>query len=215
MLHLPEGKKPSRLPPLNYPLGGSASGAYAGGPPGLTQVPIAALPAGVDGSAAPIVNQPGFSSARETATQEYAEGSGGYTMVENVRYRWKMTAGKLELEKVPLTAFAPGMGQGLPQRPGGGVSLPPGAVVPRGMPIIGDSSGTERSWKACDESSYFGRLYAKQSDGTRGLDRNDRANVVFADRYRKGVVAMRLFKGVSGACQMVECFPAGKVGHQG
>ena len=26
---------------------------------------------------------------------------------------------------------------------------------------------------------------------------------------------MRLFKGVSGVGQMVECLPAGKVGHQG
>ena len=144
MLHLPEGKKPSRLPPLNYPLGGSASGVYTGGPPGLTQVQTAALPAGVDGSAAPMANQPGFISARETATQEYAEEPGGYTMVENVPYRWKMTAGKLELEKVPVAAFAPGMGQRLPQRPSGGIILPPGAVVPRGVPISGDSSGTER-----------------------------------------------------------------------
>ena len=144
MMHVTEGKKPSRLPPLNYPMGGSASGGYASGPPGLTHVPITSLPSGVDGSAALLGNQPGFVSARETSTQENSAGSGGYTMVDDVPYRWKMIAGKLELEKVPLTVFTPGMGHGLPQGPGGRVSLPPGAVVPRGMPNIGDSSGTER-----------------------------------------------------------------------
>ena len=144
MMHVAEGKKPSRLPPLNYPTGGPASGGYASGPPGLTHVPITSLPPGVDGSAAPVGNQPGFVSARETATQENSAGSGGYTMVDDVPYRWKMVAGKLELEKVPLTAVTRGIGHGLPQGPGGRVSLPPGAVVPRGMPIIGDSSGTER-----------------------------------------------------------------------
>ena len=144
MMHVTEGKKPSRLPPLNYPMGGSASGGYASGPPGLTHVPITSLPSGVDGSAALLGNQPGFVSARETSMQENSTGSGGYTMVDDVPYRWKMIAGKLELEKVPLTAFTPGMGHGLPQGPGGKVSLPPGAVVPRGMPNIGDSSGTER-----------------------------------------------------------------------
>ena len=144
MVHVTEGKKPSRLPPLNYPMGGSASGGYASGPPGLTHVPITSLPSGVDGSAALLGNQPGFVSARETSAQENSAGSGGYTMVDDVPYRWKMIAGKLELEKVPLTVFTPGMGHGLPQGPGGRVSLPPGAVVPRGMPNIGDSSGTER-----------------------------------------------------------------------
>ena len=92
------------------------------------------MPSGVDGSAAPVGNQPGFVSARETATQENSAGSGGYTMVDDVPYRWKMVAGRLELEKVPLTAVTPGIGHGLPQGPGGRVSLPPGAVVPRGMP---------------------------------------------------------------------------------
>ena len=144
MMHVAEGKKPSRLPPLNYPTGGPASGGYASGPPGLTHVPIISVPSGVDGSVAPAGNQPGFVSARETATQENSAGSGGYTMVDDVPYRWKMVAGKLELEKVPLTAVTPGIGHGLPQGPGGRVSLPPGAVVPRGMPITGDSSGTER-----------------------------------------------------------------------
>ena len=110
----------------------------------FTHVPITSLPSGADGSAAPVGNQPGFVSARETATQENSAGSGGYTMVDDVPYRWKMVAGKLELEKVPLTAVPPGIGHGLPQGPGGRVSLPPGSVVPRGMPIIGDSSGTER-----------------------------------------------------------------------
>ena len=123
MMHVAEGKKPSRLPPLNYPTGGPASGGYASGPPGLTHVPITSVPSGVDGSVAPTGNQPGFVSARETATQANSAGSGGYTMVDDVPYRWKMVAGKL---------------------PGGRVSLPPGAVVPRGMPITGDSSGTER-----------------------------------------------------------------------
>ena len=119
MMHVAEGKKPSRLPPLNYPTGGPASGGYASGPPGLTHVPITSLPSGADGSAAPVGNQPGFVSARETTTQENSAGSGGYTMVDDVPYRWKMVAGKLELEKVPLTAVTPGIGHGLPQGPGG------------------------------------------------------------------------------------------------
>ena len=65
-------------------------------------------------------------------------------MVEGVPYRWKMVAGKLELEKVPLTVPTSGAGYGSLPKPTGGVSLPQGAVAPRSTPPTGDNSGMER-----------------------------------------------------------------------
>ena len=143
-----------------------------GGAPGLTQVPVVPLPAG--SAAVPMMNPPGFMSAREASSHVDAAGSGGYTMVDGVPYRWKMVAGKLELEKVPLTAPTSGVGYGSLPRPTGGVSLPQAAVVPRAMPPAGNISGTERpgSWKTCD-AAYAGRIHSKQSHGARRLDHND------------------------------------------
>ena len=142
MLHFPEGKKPSR--PLNHPPASSTGHVYMGGAPGLTQVPVVPLPAGSDGAAVHQTNPPGFVSAREASSHVDAAGSGGYTMVEGVPYRWKMVAGKMELEKVPLTVPTSGAGYGSLPKPTGGVSLPQGAVVPRAMPPTGDTSGMQR-----------------------------------------------------------------------
>ena len=143
MLHFPEGKKPSRLPPLNHPPASSTGHGYMGGAPGLTQVPVVPLP-GSDGAAVPQTNPPGFVSAREASSHVDVAGSGGYTMAEGVPYRWKMVAGKLELEKVPLTVPTSGAGYGFLPKTTGGVSLPQGAVVPRATPPTGDTSGMER-----------------------------------------------------------------------
>ena len=80
--------------------------------------------------------------------------------------------------------------------------------MPRGMAIIGDSSGIERPEALGKHVMSLSALAEYTPSNPTPLG----DWIVFADRYRKGVVAMRY----SRACQAyAKWFPAGKVGHQG